>query len=281
MTMTNLHVLAGAGETAEDFAVHKIGLADLRDSLREGIDDFWAMPSHYVFLALIYPIIGVFLVALTSNRNALPLLYPLLSGFALIGPLAAIGLYEMSRRRELGKEASWQNIFDVWRSPAMPSILALGFILMVIFLGWLVTAEQLYERLVGPAAPESLRLLFIQIVTTPSGWALIALGNLVGLAFAVVVLSISVVAFPLLLDQDVGVAAAVRTSVKVVRTNPGMMALWGLIVAGALVIGMAPAMIGLAIVMPILAHATWHLYRRVIGHPLNGAPARQGAKSAL
>jgi uncharacterized membrane protein len=277
--MATLHVLTGAGEAAEEFAVNKIGLSDIRDSLKEGIDDFWAMPSHYVFLALIYPIIGVFLVALTSNRNALPLLYPLLSGFALIGPLAAIGLYEMSRRRERGMDASWRHIFDVWRSPAMPSILALGFILMVIFLAWLVTAELLYERLVGPAAPESLRLLFIQIVTTPSGWALIALGNLVGLAFAVVALSISVVAFPLLLDQDVGVAVAVRTSVKVVRANPGMMALWGLIVAGALVIGTAPAMIGLAIVMPILAHATWHLYRRVVRQPLNGAPARQGARS--
>jgi uncharacterized membrane protein len=274
MIVVTLQALAGTGETADDLAVHKIGLADILDALSKGVDDFWAMPSHYAFLALIYPVIGVFLVTLTSNRNALPLLYPLLSGFALIGPLAAIGLYEMSRRRELGMDTSWRHFFEVWRSPAMPSIVALGFILMVIFVSWLATAEALYEQLVGLAPPDSYRLFLTQVVTTPSGWALIALGNLAGLAFAVVALSISVVAFPLLLDRDVGAAAAIRTSVKVVRTNPAMMALWGLIVAGALVIGMAPAMIGLAIIMPILAHSTWHLYRRVVGSPLNGASAR-------
>jgi uncharacterized membrane protein len=265
--MANFHIVAGAGETPAYPVVRRITPADLKDALAKGFDDFWAMPSHLVFLGLIYPIVGVCLAALTFSNNALPLLYPLASGFALIGPFAAIGLYEISRRRELGLPASWQDAFDVLRSPSIPSIIALGVILLVIFLTWLTTARMLYQSLFGYAAPESYSQFINQVLTTSEGRRLIVLGNALGFVFAALVLSISVISFPLLLDRDVGVAVAVYTSVKAVVMNPLAMALWGLIVAVALLIGSIPLFVGLAIVMPVLGHATWHLYRRLVEPP--------------
>jgi uncharacterized membrane protein len=255
---------ASADSDAARIVVRRIGPADLKDALTKGVGDFLTKPSHLVFLGLIYPIFNICLYAVVFTSNALPLLYPLASGFALIGPFLAIGLYEISRQRELGQEASWKRVLEVWRSPSIPSILALGLLLMVIFLLWLTTARALYEWLFGPAAPESYAQFIDEVLTTSRGWTLILLGNAIGFVFAVVVLAISVVSFPLLLDRDVGADMAVLTSIRAVLANPVTMALWGLIVAALLVIGSLPVFVGLAVVMPILGHSTWHLYRKVV-----------------
>ena len=106
-------------------------------ALSLGAVDFMQKPSHIVFLCLIYPIVGVVLAAWTGGNNALPLLFPLVSGFALIGPFAALGLYEISRRREAGLDTSWSHAFEVKDSPALPAIAAVGFMLVVIFIAWL------------------------------------------------------------------------------------------------------------------------------------------------
>lgn len=237
---------------------------DLRDALARGFDDFWAMPSHVVFVSLIYPIAGIVLAGFIFGYNVLPLLYPLATGFALLGPLAAIGLYELSRRREQGLPTDWKYAFEVLRSPAIASIAALGGLLLVIFLSWLASAQALYVWLYGYAAPVSLTAFVYEVLTTSRGWTLILIGNAIGLVFAIVVLAISVISFPLLLDRDVGAAVAVHTSIKAVMLNPMAMAVWGVIVATLLVIGSVPAFVGLAIVMPVLGHGTWHLYRRVV-----------------
>jgi uncharacterized membrane protein len=257
--MPKFHVISGADSTPAYPVVRKIGPADLKFALSKGIDDFMAMPSALFFLGLIYPIAGLCLAGYT-----LPLLFPLMSGFALIGPLAAIGLYEISRRRELGLETHWSNAFDVRHSPSVPALLALGLLLLIIFRLWLAAAESLYGRLYGPGEPESYVKFLIDVVTTSRGWSLIAFGNTIGAAFAVVVLSISVVSFPLLLDRDVGLVVAVQTSVRAVLENPITMALWGLIVVALLAIGFMLVFVGLAVTVPILAHATWHLYRRAV-----------------
>ncbi|MFL5193377.1 MAG: DUF2189 domain-containing protein [Microvirga sp.] len=274
--MANFHIVAGASEAPAHPVVRKITPADLKEALAKGFDDFWAMPSHLVFLGLIYPVVGVCLAALTFSNNALPLLYPLASGFALIGPFAGIGLYEISRRRELGLSTSWQDAFNVLKSPSIPSIVALGVLLLAIFLVWLTTARLLYQSIFGYAIPTSYSELINQVLTTSEGMRLIVLGNILGFIFAVAVLSISVISFPLLLDRDVGAAVAVYTSVKAVAMNPLTMALWGLIVAAALLVGSIPLFVGLAIVMPVLGHATWHLYRRVVEppHPDEAHPVR-------
>jgi uncharacterized membrane protein len=278
MVMTNLHVYAGHDAIPVAPIIRKIGPREIGQALAQGADDFRAMPSHIAFLCLIYPFCGLVLAYATSQQNALQLLFPLTSGFALIGPFAAIGLYEMSRRRELGLETSWKYAFNVLRSPSMPAIAALGLLLVAIFIAWLMAAQWLYTWLFGPVPPTSYIAFLKEVVSTERGWALIGLGGLIGFCFAVVALSVSVVSFPLLLDRDVGAAAAVAASVKTVRENPGAMAFWGFIVAATLVIGAIPIFVGLAIVMPILGHATWHLYRKAIlrdpaqEHPFDRAP---------
>jgi uncharacterized membrane protein len=262
--MPNLHVLSGAGESPAHPIVRKIRFADLNDAVARGIGDFWAMPTHVIFLAIIYPVVGVFLARMTFGLGVMPLLFPLAAGFALIGPFAAIGLYEMSRQREQGVDVTWKQAFDVLRCPSLDAIAALGMVLMVVFLIWLVVAQSLYQSLFGYGSPESIGLFVSDILTTSAGWTLIIVGNGIGFLFAVFVLTISVVSFPLLLDRDVGAVVAAQTSVRAVVDNPLTMAAWGLFVAVALVIGSLPFFVGLAVVMPVLAHSTWHLYRKVV-----------------
>lgn len=262
--MAHQHVLMGAESSYVRPTVRRIGLRDLKDALARGLADFSAMPTHAVFLCLIYPIVGLLLARLTLGYEVLPLLFPLAAGFTLLGPFAAIGLYELSRRREQGLDVSWQDAFDVLRSPSRGAIAALGLLLLAIFLIWIAVAQAIYIANFGYEPAASIPDFLHQVFTTPAGSMLIIVGNLVGFLFALLVLTISVVSFPLLLDRDVGAVEAVLTSVRVVATNPLMMAIWGLIVAGLLVIGSLPLFFGLAVVVPVLGHATWHLYRKVV-----------------
>jgi uncharacterized membrane protein len=259
----SLHRGLGTGYATPP-AVRRIGVADLADALASGLRDFAAYRTDVIFLCVIYPIAGLVLARLAFGYDMLPLLFPLASGFALIGPVAAVGLYEMSRRREQGLTICWADAFRVVRSPSFGEILALGLLLLAIFLLWLAAAYGIYRLTLGPEPPASAEAFVRDVFTTHAGWMLIAVGVGVGFCFAVVVLAISVVSFPLLLDREVGLGTAVRTSVRAVLANAAPMALWGLIVAGGLVLGSIPLLVGLVIVMPVLGHATWHLYRKVV-----------------
>jgi len=250
--------------TRDDPTVRSIRLTDLGEVLRKGAADFWAMPTHLFFLGLLYPIVGLVLARLAFGYDVLPLLFPLVAGFALVGPLTALGLYEISRRRELGLEITWKDAFGVFRSPSLPAIAALGLLLLAIFFVWLAVANALYVATFGYVPAASVPDFLNRIFTTPAGWTLIILGNGIGFLFALVVLVISVVSFPLLLDRKVSPAVAILTSLRTVAANPIAMAAWGLVVAALLVLGSLPLFVGLAIVVPILGHATWHLYRKVV-----------------
>ena len=244
--------------------VRRITVDDLRDVLRSGFSDFGANRTDVIFLCLIYPVVGIVLARVAAGGALLPELFPLASGFALIGPIFGLGLYEMSRRRELGVPGGWTDAFRVLGSPSLGAIVLLGLLLTAIFIFWDVVAYVIYLLTLGPQPPASIASFIHDVFLTPAGWAMIVVGLGVGFVFAVVVLAISVVAFPLLLDREVGIEIAVATSVRTVMANPGPMALWGLIVAGGLVIGSIPLFIGLAIVLPVLGHATWHLYRKAV-----------------
>ena len=234
------------------------------DALAKGLKDFSEMPSHALFLCVIYPVIGMVLAGMTLGFAIIPLLFPLAAGFALIGPVAAVGLYELSRRREAGVEASATDALDVVHSPSIGAIVALGLVLTVIFLTWIAIANAIYVANFGYAAPASLTQFFHDVLFTPAGWNLIIVGNGVGFLFAVAVLTISVVSFPMLLDRDVGAAVALLTSARAVLANPIPMAAWGLIVAALLFVGALPFFLGLTVVLPVLGHSTWHLYRKVV-----------------
>ena len=262
--MAYSNILVGASARPTQPVIRRIGFADLQDALAKGLDDFYAMPTHAMFLCVIYPVVGFLLARIAFGYSILPLLYPLVSGFALVGPVAALGLYELSRRREAGLPASATHAFDVLRSSSIGAITALALLLLTIFVIWVAVANAIYIATFGYATPESIETFVRDVLTTPAGWTLILVGNGIGLLFAILVLTISVVSFPLLLDRDVGAAVALLTSIRAVARNPVTMMLWGLIVAALLVVGSLPLLFGLTIVMPILGHATWHLYRRVV-----------------
>jgi uncharacterized membrane protein len=262
--MADFHVLTGQDGSVEFPAVRKIGIGDLMDALYLGWRDFWRKPSHLVFLGLIYPLVGAAIGLWTSGSNAWPLLFPLISGFALIGPLAALPIYEMSRRQELGLDTHWRSAFGVLRSPAMPSIIAVGIFLLGLFTVWLMVAQFLYEQLFGLGSPATLTEFLSQVFNTAPGQSLMIWGNIIGFCFAALTLACGVISIPLLLDRDVGAAIAVQTSIRATLRNPVTIAAWGLIVAALLILGSLPFLVGLAIVVPVLGHATWHLYRKVV-----------------
>jgi uncharacterized membrane protein len=246
--------------------VRRLALADLSHALADGMADFGAFRTDVLFLCVIYPLVGLALARLASGYGMLPLIFPLASGFALIGPFAAVGLIEMSRQREQGLEIGWAGSLDVYRSPAFGKILLLGFGLLVVFLFWLVAAQGIYELTLGPKPPVSIGRFAHDVFATPAGWVMIVAGVGVGFLFAVLVLTTTVVAFPMLLDRNVSLETATRTSIQVVAVNPEIIAVWGMIVTAGLVLGSIPLLLGLIVIMPVLGHATWHLYRRAVPH---------------
>jgi uncharacterized membrane protein len=252
--------------------IRTIGISDLQQALRLGWEDFKAVPSHAIMLCLIYPVLGLVLARIASGYSVLPLLFPLAAGFALIGPFAAVGLYELSRRRENGEAASAWDALDVLRSPSFGAMLGLGTLLFALFVVWIATAQAIYTAAFGYENAAGIPDFAREVLTTSQGWWLMIVGCGVGFLFALVALCISVVAFPLMLDRHASAGEAMVTSIRTVGKNPVPMAAWGLIVAALLVAGSIPVFLGLAIVVPLLGHATWHLYRAVIAPDPNPKP---------
>ncbi len=239
-------------------------MKDLWQALKEGFDDFKAKPSHVVFLCVIYPLFALLLTVFLIGQNLLHLVFPMVSGFTLIGPVVSLGLFEMSRRRERGLDVTWSSAFDFVHSSSFAPIAALSVAMMLLYVAWLYMAQLIYFGTVGTVPPDSISDFATQLFTTRRGGALIFYGNGVGFLFAVMALSISVVGFPLALDRPVTATTAAMTSIKAVFSNSFVMAVWGLIVVVLLAAGSILFLIGLAYVLPILGHATWHLYRKLV-----------------
>lgn len=244
--------------------VRRIGMAEIQTALAQGFEDFKANRTDVVFLCILYPVVGLLLGRLASGYGLLPMLFPLASGFALVGPVAGIGLNEMSRRREAGLEVKWTDAFKVLQSPSIGSIVVLALLLGMLLAVWLTVAGLIYVSTLGPDAPTSVGSFAHDVMSTQAGWGLVIFGCGAGFIFAVLALAISVVSFPLLLDRNVGVDVAIATSVRAVVANPLPMLIWGAVITGGLVLGSIPVLLGLAVVLPVLGHATWHLYRQVV-----------------
>ncbi|MEO1092544.1 MAG: DUF2189 domain-containing protein [Pseudomonadota bacterium] len=243
--------------------IKQISTADVIDALKAGIDDFRAVPTHGVLFGVMYAIAGLFLVRVTFDYALLPMVFPVIAGFAIVGPVAGLGFYELSRRRELGLDARWWHMLDAFKRPRLGAVLALGLVMTALFFAWLAVAAFLVKLTLG-TPPQGLGAFLSAVFTTPAGWTMIVFGNLLGGLFAVVAFAVGAVSFPLLLDRDVDMVTAAATSVQAVVANPKPMALWGLIVTAGLVVGTLPLFLGLAIILPMLGHATWHLYRKVV-----------------
>lgn len=252
--------------TASEIEIRRIGINDLTQSLRQGYEDFVAMPSFGVFLTLTYPLFALLLTLFLVDANLLYLAFPMVAGLTLLGPVISVALFEMSRRREQGLEPGWRFAFSFVHSSAFAPILGLSIVMMVLYVAWLYMAQLIYLGLFAGYSPESVSEFVTEILTTKRGAALILYGNAVGFFFAFAALGISVVAFPLLLDKPTTMVTAVSTSIRVVSSNTLVMAIWGVTVVVLLTAGAFVFLIGLAAVLPILGHATWHLYRKIVEH---------------
>lgn len=256
-----------AADPAAPAAVRPVTAEDLRWALARGWDDFNAKRGEILMLALIYPVVGLVAFAAVANGDALALAFPLSAGLSLMGPALASGFYEIARLREAGEPATWSHFFDPWRGRSGVSLILMTLGLGVVFALWITAALAIYTALF-PAQPYVGLADFLQrVFSTPQGWALILIGNLVGAIFALVVLAASAVSFPMLADRQVDAAAAVRTSLRAVAKSPVTFLRWGVIVGALLAAGSIPLFVGLAVVLPVLGYATWHLYTRAVVRP--------------
>ncbi|MEO1044724.1 MAG: DUF2189 domain-containing protein [Pseudomonadota bacterium] len=256
-----------AAEIAAKFPpvrINSIDSDDLNTSLKAGYQDFLNKRGDLIFIGALYPLIGLIAATFALGGASLPLLFPLAAGLSIMGPVASAGFYELARRREAGEDSSWTHFFDVFSSANFPNIMFVGTILLAIFAFWVLSAFIIHNVFMGAMVPVSVGDFLTRVFTTSGGWAMIVVGNLVGLFFAIAVLAVSFVSLPMLVDKNVGAGRAIRTSVKAFNKNRNVVLQWGITVAMLLIIGSVPLFLGLAVVLPTLGYATWHLYSRVI-----------------
>lgn len=254
-------------------AVRHIHMSDLRAALAEGWSDFENKRGDILVVGFIYPVIGLLVAALALNDQLVPLAFPLCAGLSLLGPAVASGFYELARRRERGEECHWGHFLDAFHRHG-GSIGVATLFLAVVFVAWLGVAWLLYTATFGTGTyymwsvnhGETITLqdFVSRLFTTRDGWTLILLGNLAGACFALIVLAMSIVTFPMLVDRQVDVLTAMGTSLRAFAANWRVLIGWGVIVGVLLALGSVPAFIGLAVVLPVLGYATWHLYTRMI-----------------
>jgi uncharacterized membrane protein len=271
--MASKSIAASRPSRSRKIAVRKITDEDLRASLKQGRDDFLDLRGDLIFAGLIYTLIGIAAVVMTSNGPLIPFLFPIVAGVGLLGPVAAVGFYELARRREKGQEVHWFNFLDVRKRPSLDDMGIVAGLLLAIFALWLIAAGVLYAALFGWSTPTSFITFLREILTTVNGWLLILAGAVVGAIFGWIVLALSVVSLPMLVDCDVSAPEAVSASWRAAHANKAEMIRWGLTVLAVLVLASIPLFVGLAFALPWLGYSTWHLYTRLVDR--DSIPARR------
>ena len=246
-----------------DPVVRRITAADIAEALGQGLRDFQATPLYGLLFGALYAAGGIVILLSLTAFGMVYLAYPLAAGFALLGPFVAIGLYEVSRRREAGQPVSIAGILSTVTSRG--EIGWMAFVTLFIFVIWMYQVRLLIALLIGLNASFSSLHEFITVVlTTNEGLVFLAIGNIVGAALSLILFSLTVVSFPLLLDRDVDFVTAMVTSVRAVVTSPAPMIGWAAVIVVLLIVSALPYFLGLLVTLPVLGHATWHLYRRIV-----------------
>jgi len=246
-----------------DPVVRRITASDIAEALSQGLRDFQALPLYGLAFGALYAFGGIIIVLSLTNFGLVYLAYPLAAGFALIGPFVAIGLYEISRRRETGQPISFGAIW--WTVRSRSEIGWMAFVTLFFFVIWMYQVRLLIALLLGlNASFSSFREFTNVVLTTNDGLLFLAIGNLDGAALSLVLFSLTVVSFPLLLDRDVDFVTAMVTSVRAVVMSPVPMIGWAAIVLILLIVSSIPYFLGLIVTLPVLGHASWHLYRRIV-----------------
>jgi len=243
--------------------IQAISTEDIWEALRLGWQDFARAPSFGFFFSAVYVVGGmamVYILAITGKTWAV---LPIALGFPLIGPFAAVGLYEVSRRLQKGEPLNWGEILGVVfreKDRQMPSIAA---IILIFFLFWNFLAHMIFALFMGLSVMTNVTSTF-DVYLTSNGLTMLAVGSIVGGILAFLLFSITVICLPLLLDREVDFVTAMITSFNAVLQNIFPMMIWAAVIVVLLVIGMLPAFLGLLVVLPLLGHSTWHLYQRVL-----------------
>ncbi|KPP84825.1 MAG: putative integral membrane protein [Rhodobacteraceae bacterium HLUCCA08] len=241
--------------------VARLAFADLNACLRAGWADFRRAPQFGLFFSGVY-VLGGFLMVLLSAGHVTWVLATSL-GFPLAAPFAAVGLYEVSRRLEQGQALDWYRVLGVVWDERKRQIPWMGAIIVIYFLFWTFLAHMIFALMMGVS---QMRSVTLEAFLTPEGLALVAVELVVGAVAAFILFALTVVSLPLLLDKEVDFITAMLLSVEVVKTNPAVMLAWAAIIAVLSLVALAPAFLGLIVVLPVLGHATWHLYRKALVH---------------
>ena len=263
MSETDVDLAVNAKNKKIVLKINNIEFSDVIDSLGKGIQDFRNDPKYGLVIGGFYAIGGLFLLALLYVFDLPYLFYPLTTGFALVAPFSAAGFYEVSRRREQGEEVSWKVVFSAMRLCCGKDLAWMAVVTVFSLIVWVDFAVFIYLMFFGLNAI-SLPDLINAVLTTPSGALFFFIGNFFGAVFALTIFSLTVVSFPLLYDKDVDFVTAMITSVKSVGQNPKAMLIWLFVIGMSLIVSFMTLLIGLFFALPILGHATWHLYRRLI-----------------
>jgi uncharacterized membrane protein len=255
-----------------DPVVRPVAVADIVEALASGLRDFQAAPVYGIAFGGLYAVGGIAILACLVGLGWSYLAYPLAAGFALIGPFAAVGLYEVSRRRAAGQPLSWKVIIRTIVAQGNRELGWMAFVTLFIFIVWMYQARLLVALFLGLHATASLRDFIVLVTTTPEGIIFLLVGNAVGAVLSIILFSLTVVSFPLLLDRDVDFVTAMITSVRAVTMSPLPLLSWAIVIVIELMVAALPFFLGLVVVLPILGHATWHLYTRIVA-PAPGAAA--------
>ena len=248
-------------------AVAEVGFADIRESLMLGLADFSDAPRFGLFFGVIFAAIGMVIVLALTRWDMAWMIYPFAIGFPLIGPFAAAGLYEVSRRREIGMPLGWNEILSAVWAQRRREFSWMAFTMLFFFWIWMYRVRLLIALFLGRMSFSTLERFIDVVLMTPQGWLFLAVGHIVGAALALILFSITVISMPLLMDREYDFITAMITSVKVVLASPAAMLGWGIVVTLAVIAACIPFFLGLLVVLPVLGHATWHLYRRAVRLP--------------